>query len=224
MTPTDRITPRPPRSTRFTVPPRGFERLYGANPSYNVPGKVFESVRTTPLHPVETVSWERFDRLLPRFGMTFPTEAQWEVGALGGGQHVFVWGPTPWDLAGCANTSTSDLTPQIDPPIADDGFYGHAPVGSFRANGYGLHDVIGNVSEYCMDPHARDYHEREHRAGDGLVDVDAPRVLVVRRGGSFPLPTTHAFVYLREERLVHAGDGVTGVRPTWPLTQARGAR
>jgi formylglycine-generating enzyme required for sulfatase activity len=39
-------------------------------------------------------------------------------------------------------------------PTYNDGVYPYtSPVGTFAANGYGLHDMAGNVSEYCWDWH-----------------------------------------------------------------------
>jgi formylglycine-generating enzyme required for sulfatase activity len=64
----------------------------------------------------------------------------------------------------------------------DDGYAVHAPVGSFRSNGFGLHDVIGNVWEWCRDEFG-DYGVPVH-PGDGERPVANPRNRLIR-GGSF---------------------------------------
>jgi formylglycine-generating enzyme required for sulfatase activity len=71
-----------------------------------------------------------------------------------------------------------------DWPEFDDGFASHAPVGSLRPNAFGLHDVCGNVAEWCRDAGRTSY----NNAMDVHVDTmerwacdDGVRVL---RGGS----------------------------------------
>ena len=49
----------------------------------------------------------------------------------------------------------------------DDGHFVHSPVGIYAANGFGLHDVIGNVYEWCRDGFSF-YTESSPRPGDGL--------------------------------------------------------
>jgi formylglycine-generating enzyme required for sulfatase activity len=105
-----------------------------------------------PNQPVVGVTWHdavAFCRWLTQttgVEHRLPTEAQWEAAARGGltGQ-PYPWGTAAPDAGGVyrANYCPNDF--------ADDGFEFSAPVGSFPANGYGLFDMAGNVSEWCLD-------------------------------------------------------------------------
>lgn len=64
----------------------------------------------------------------------------------------------------------------------EDGFVAHAPVGSFAPNAFGLHDVHGNVSEWCLDTW-EDLDAVTPQAGDGLLSGEqSARSL---RGGDY---------------------------------------
>jgi serine/threonine protein kinase/formylglycine-generating enzyme required for sulfatase activity len=209
--------------SKFEVTQDQWVRLYGFNPSYNSAGKSFYDVESTYLNPVESISWERLATLLPRFSLSLPTEAQWEVAARAGTTAAYLWGTSFMDLAGRANTNTYLERNRSDSPsFPPDRFYSHAPIGTFEPNPYGLHDVIGNVWEYCLDDYKVDYHRRLHRDGDGLVLIDAPDGEMSRRGADHSLEPIYCYVFARSERLQHAPDSVTGLRPTWPLDAWRG--
>lgn len=136
--------------------------------------------------PVETISWELATRVLGELDLELPTEAQWEFAARAGTTSVFSSGDTFESLQGFANVADSSAAQSgADWPCEralDDGFIMLAPVGSFAPNGFGLHDVHGNVMEWCRDTW-EDLADVEPRAGDGLFEGAEPTR--VQRGGSF---------------------------------------
>ncbi|WP_439534214.1 formylglycine-generating enzyme family protein [Polymorphobacter sp.] len=111
-------------------------------------------------HPVSCVSWldaKAYTGWLSRVtGKQYrlPTEAEWEYAARAGSTAAYPWGDDPDAACGHANLYDLDgQQPSISWPHVDcrDGFAGVAPVGSVQPNGFGLHDMAGNVWEWTED-------------------------------------------------------------------------
>lgn len=121
--------------------------------------------------PVVNITWEEARDVCGWMGGRLPTEAEWEYAARGGtdGQ-LFPWG----------NELVHRLVNSEYAGKAE-GWNRTAPVGSFPANGYGLHDMSGNVWEWTADWY------RESYAAAGRVDPQGPTAgsRKVIRGGSW---------------------------------------
>jgi formylglycine-generating enzyme required for sulfatase activity len=112
-------------------------------------------------HPVSCVSFadaQAYVQWLAReTGARYrlPSEAEWEYAARAGSAALRPWGDEA--SAGCAYANAYDLVSDAQyrlgwpPARCRDGYADVAPVGRFRANAFGLHDVIGNVREWVQD-------------------------------------------------------------------------
>ena len=98
-------------------------------------------------HPVTQIAYADAVAYADWAGKALPTETEWECAARGGlDGAVFAWGDdfAP-DGQMMANTWQGEFPWQN---LMSDGYAGTSPVGTFPPNGYGLHDVTGNVWEW----------------------------------------------------------------------------
>jgi formylglycine-generating enzyme required for sulfatase activity len=108
------------------------------------------SIEHRERHPVVHVAFSDAEAFAKWEGKALPTEAEWELAARGGLHAApYAWGDTFLvDGRHMANTWQGDFPWQN---LAEDGFEGTSPVDAFPPNGYGLHDMIGNVWEWTTD-------------------------------------------------------------------------
>ncbi|MBK6940531.1 MAG: formylglycine-generating enzyme family protein [Planctomycetes bacterium] len=182
-----------------------FDRRYGP-----------DAVPISLSHPVEQVSWDDCDRILPAVGMRVPTEAQWEYGARGGTTTTWWSGAsedTLDDVANLLDIVGSRAVPQWGQQFCSfsDGFAFIAPVGRFRANSFGLFDIHGNVWEWCADIYERSYSVPVDRDGLRASASESPRIRV-NRGGAYDTPAQWVRCARRYASLPSVRSSALGVR------------
>jgi eukaryotic-like serine/threonine-protein kinase len=155
---------------RFEVTQAQWQAVMGNNPSS------FKGEN----RPVERVSWndaqEFCKKLSQRTGRTYrlPSEAEWEYACRAGTRTAYYFGDDAGKLGEYAWFAENS------------GSQTHS-VGSFIANGFGLHDMHGNLWEWCQDPY---YNHYRGAPTDGSVrEGNSPDRLL--RGGSWYLLFAH---------------------------------
>ena len=162
--------------------------VIASNPSYNSA----QQTSSFPTCPVESMSFFECERALFRLGLSLPTEAQWEYACRAGTTTPWWTGerkeslaePLAANLADTSLRAFQKINPDIERwPELNDGFGLTAPAGSFAANPFGLHDMVGNVWEYCADAYDPQFYARSPKLDPVCtLGVDALRV---SRGGAF---------------------------------------
>jgi formylglycine-generating enzyme required for sulfatase activity len=127
--------------------------------------------------PLINITWEDAQRYVAWFSkMTgkayrLLTEAEWEYAARGGTQTAYFWG----DDIGKGNANCAACGSRWDDKQP-------AAVGSFAANAFGLHDMVGNVWEWVQDCYLDSYNGAPN---DGSARTDTDCRDHVARGGSW---------------------------------------
>jgi formylglycine-generating enzyme required for sulfatase activity len=120
--------------------------------------------------PVEQVSWDHLrnaDGFLARTGLSLPSEAQWEYACRAGTSGPYagngVLDDMGWYDSNSGNTSHD--------------------VGGKQANQFGLHDMHGNIYEWCEDVFKGNFYADDVPGFDPVSTTDTGYRVV--RGGSF---------------------------------------
>lgn len=177
-------------------------------------------------HPVVHVAYEDAQAYCAWAGFSLPTETEWEYAARGGLDAAeFAWGDEDLqESEPLANTWQGRFPCQN---TLLDGFLRTSPVGSYPPNGYGLHDMIGNVWEWTAD-----WYRAEHGAAspccvpsnpgggteDESYDPAQPQFRIPRKvlkGGSHLCARNYCFRYrpaARQPQMVDTGMSHVGFR------------
>jgi formylglycine-generating enzyme required for sulfatase activity len=143
--------------------------------------------------PVVNVSWEDAKAFAEWLTKQYrgknifrlPREAEWEFACRGGTKTARYWGEDPNEA--CKHENVADQTAKrhwshFIIHNCDDGYAVTSSVGKFPPNPFGLHDMLGNVMEWCEDVYYQEAYGKHQQKNPSYTE-DGP--FRVSRGGSW---------------------------------------
>ena len=182
------------------------------------------SLKGLERHPVVHVAFEDVLAYANWIGKRLPTEAEFEFAARGGlDRNLYPWGN---ELKPAGRVPANIWEGHFpDANNRADGYFRTSPVTAFPPNAYGLHDVGGNVWQWCADWYRPDYYgsfgdqeaaARSPKGPETSFDPDEPTAQKrVTRGGSFLCSGEYCSRYLvgsRGKAEISSGSSNLGFR------------
>jgi formylglycine-generating enzyme required for sulfatase activity len=133
---------------RYEVTQAQWQARMGSNPSFFQSASVQVSAAQVPNRPVEQVSWNMVagtGGFMAQTGMRLPTEAEWEYAYRAGTTTAF------HGFTGYPNGTNDDSLVGTIAWYSSNSNSQTRPVGGKAGNGFGLHDMSGNVWEWVND-------------------------------------------------------------------------
>ena len=177
-------------------------------------------------YPVVQIAYDDAEAYAKWAGKRLPTEAEWEFAARGGAAgQLYAWGNELKPAGKFQANIYQGKFPIVDGDTGEDDYKGIAPVGQYNPNTYGLHDVAGNIWEWCSDWYRVDTYAR--RKLDGAVErnptgpstsydpAEPTEKKRVHRGGSFLCTDEYCTRYMtgaRGKGEVHTASNHLGFR------------
>jgi formylglycine-generating enzyme required for sulfatase activity len=197
-------------------------KTWEQDPKYTWQGAGFDQ---TDEHPVMNVSWNDAvafcDWLSKKSEKTFrlPSEAEWEYACRAGTTTRFSFGEDEEDLVKYANLADKEfrtVTGQKWAIKGSDGYAFTAPVGKFGPNAWGLHDMHGNVLQWCADYYGP--YDKVDGAKDPVQSTEqTDDYLRVLRGGAWSYDPRNCRAAVRVRRAPEFRDGIIGFRVCFRL-------
>ncbi len=168
---------------QFEVSNKQFRKVFSLHNS----GSKYDKSLNADEQPAVNVNHNEAEKFCSEYAMRLPTEAEWEYCARAGSETLYSWGNDPDKGSRYCNVRDIECASKTNTDSQffafSDGHSVSAPVGSYNANAFDLHDMHGNVWEWCKDGFQPNFYKENQNNIDPFSNAE--EFGPVLRGGSW---------------------------------------